>query len=458
MIHEAQLTQTNAVAGTPQYMSPEQARGKPVDHRSDLFSLGCVMYAMCVGRSPFRSETPTGAIHRVCEDAPRPIREVNPEIPEWLVAIIDRLLEKKPEDRFQTADEVAAVLGQYLAHVQQPSRVSLPEPSLRATSVASGGRRLRPMTRNALLGGVACLILLVVGSVWIADSISSNSPSGATKHPPNPPSAANGEFISNAGKQFLLVNLQDVANYGLDQATDSPGNDLSELKPGIEFLNGTPVQFGAKYLRLRGMNLQECPDRIRDVFVGAEVDRLHFVHGAQYAGEEGTQICQYEIQYEDKSTDIVPVLTGGDVWDWWRDPKHAERGEIAWLGTNSRSIEKNKLLLLFRSTWINPRPDVKIIKIGMSKTPPAKASPFCVAITAELPGRDSSPSEGARLHVNLDLECFELVPAWRSLSNDFRRREKMDGPPSRTRLVSSGACSEDGRGRHRYSRGNDQSR
>ncbi len=123
VIHEAQLTQTNVAAGTPQYMSPEQARGTPVDHRSDLFSLGCVLYAMCVGRSPFRAETPSGAIHRVCEDTQRPIREVNPEIPDWLVAIIDRLLEKKPEDRFQTAGEVAEVLGEYLAHVQQPSRV-----------------------------------------------------------------------------------------------------------------------------------------------------------------------------------------------------------------------------------------------------------------------------------------------------------------------------------------------
>jgi serine/threonine-protein kinase len=107
VIHEAQSTQSNVVAGTPQYMSPEQARGETVDHRSDLFSLGCVLYAMCVGRSPFRAETPTGAIHRVCEDTPRPIREINPDIPDWLVAVIDRLLEKKREDRFQSATEVA---------------------------------------------------------------------------------------------------------------------------------------------------------------------------------------------------------------------------------------------------------------------------------------------------------------------------------------------------------------
>ena len=130
VIHEAQRTESDAVSGTPQYMSPEQARGEPLDHRSDLFSLGCVMYAMCVGRSPFRAETPIGVIRRVCEDTPRPIREVNPEIPEWLVTIIDRLLAKKPEDRFPTAGEVAELLEQYLLHVQEPSRGRLPSIAL----------------------------------------------------------------------------------------------------------------------------------------------------------------------------------------------------------------------------------------------------------------------------------------------------------------------------------------
>ncbi len=119
-VDDVEITRTGEVAGTPQYMSPEQAQGLPVDARSDLFSLGCVLYAMCTGRSPFRAESLVAAIRRVCDDTPRPIREVNPDVPEWLVEIIDRLLAKRPEDRYQTAREVAELLGQHLAGVQQP--------------------------------------------------------------------------------------------------------------------------------------------------------------------------------------------------------------------------------------------------------------------------------------------------------------------------------------------------
>jgi eukaryotic-like serine/threonine-protein kinase len=140
VIHEAQLTNSGAVAGTPEYMSPEQACGEPVDHRSDLFSLGCVMYAMSVGRSPFRADTAQGAMHRVREHSPRPIQETNPDTPDWLAAIINRLLEKKPEDRYQSAEELAEVLEGYLAHVQQPSRVALPRFRNRTVMTWNGGR------------------------------------------------------------------------------------------------------------------------------------------------------------------------------------------------------------------------------------------------------------------------------------------------------------------------------
>src|SRR6202453_894958 len=90
-VDDASVTQSGTVAGTPQYMSPEQAEGLAVDHRSDLFSLGTVLYAMCTGRPPFRANGTLAVLKRVIEAAPRPIREINSEVPEWLCSIIAKL-------------------------------------------------------------------------------------------------------------------------------------------------------------------------------------------------------------------------------------------------------------------------------------------------------------------------------------------------------------------------------
>lgn len=124
---DASMTQTGLIAGTPQYMSPEQARGETVDHRSDLFSLGSVLYTACTGRPPFRSEAAYGILRRITDTDPRPVREINSDIPEWMCVIIDRLLAKHPADRFESAEEVAELLDGCLAHLQQPLQVDLPQ-------------------------------------------------------------------------------------------------------------------------------------------------------------------------------------------------------------------------------------------------------------------------------------------------------------------------------------------
>jgi serine/threonine-protein kinase len=128
-LDDASLTQSGVVAGTPQYMSPEQADGLAVDHRTDLFSLGSVLYALCTGRPPFRASTLMGVLKRVSEDEPRPVREINPDIPDWLEGIIERLHAKNPADRFQLATEVAELLEQHLAYLQRPG--SVPRPRIR---------------------------------------------------------------------------------------------------------------------------------------------------------------------------------------------------------------------------------------------------------------------------------------------------------------------------------------
>lgn len=160
-VDDVTMTRPGEVAGTPQYMSPEQAQGQLVDARSDLFSLGSVLYAMCTGRPPFRAETTIDAIRRVCDDTPRPIREVNADVPDWLTNIIDRLLAKRPEDRFQTAHEVAQLLGQHLAHVQDPA--STPFPAV--TRVHEPGSFWKPrLSRRWIVAATAlCAVLAGVG-------------------------------------------------------------------------------------------------------------------------------------------------------------------------------------------------------------------------------------------------------------------------------------------------------
>lgn len=125
-VDDASVTQSGTVAGTPMYMSPEQAEGIAIDHRSDLFSLGTVMYTMCTGHSPFRASGTHAVLKRVIEASARPIREINDEIPEWLCDIIKKLHAKKPADRFQSAKDLAELLQQHLAHLQQPHVAPLP--------------------------------------------------------------------------------------------------------------------------------------------------------------------------------------------------------------------------------------------------------------------------------------------------------------------------------------------
>ncbi len=125
---DASLTQSGFVAGSPLYMAPEQARGEALDHRADLFSLGSVLYTMCTGRPPFRAANTLAVLRRVSEDTPRPIREINPEIPDWLADIVAKLMAKEPAERFHSAAEVEEVLGRHLAQLQHAAWTPPPRP------------------------------------------------------------------------------------------------------------------------------------------------------------------------------------------------------------------------------------------------------------------------------------------------------------------------------------------
>ena len=148
-VGDAQITQSGQITGTPEFMSPEQARGQELDQRSDLFSLGCVLYAMYSGLSPFRSKTPWDSIARVCNEQPRPLREVNPQTPDWFSEIVARLLAKNPDDRFHSAADVAELLDRHLAEQRDA-----PAPGAESPSPAARRWKSRTIAAVALLTAV----------------------------------------------------------------------------------------------------------------------------------------------------------------------------------------------------------------------------------------------------------------------------------------------------------------
>jgi len=162
-LDDARLTRTGWLAGTPEYMSPEQSRGKAMDARSDLFSLGSVLYAACTGRVPFQAETSYGTLRLVSDEEPLPIRRFNSDVPEWLSTLIGKLMAKDPDDRFGSAAEVAGLLEACLAHVQQPDTARLPQAlvamKMRSRFVGAQGGRV-------LAGIVVGLLGFFLG--WIA--------------------------------------------------------------------------------------------------------------------------------------------------------------------------------------------------------------------------------------------------------------------------------------------------
>ncbi|MEU6840989.1 protein kinase [Streptomyces sp. NPDC046716] len=111
-LHGAQstMTQTGMVMGTPQYLSPEQALGKAVDHRSDLYATGCLLYELLALRPPFTGETPLSVVYQHVQDSPVPPSEVSDAVPPELDGLVMRSLAKDPDDRFQTAEEMRGLV------------------------------------------------------------------------------------------------------------------------------------------------------------------------------------------------------------------------------------------------------------------------------------------------------------------------------------------------------------
>ncbi|MGI8676759.1 MAG: Stk1 family PASTA domain-containing Ser/Thr kinase [Nocardioidaceae bacterium] len=186
------MTQTAAVVGTAQYLSPEQARGEQVDARSDLYSTGCLLYELLTFRPPFVGDSPVSvAYQHVREEAERP-SHYNPEIPELLDAIVAKALAKRTDDRYQSAAEMRADIERFLAGqpIAAPAVAAAPTAVAAAAALLDEGSQTSflPLTDTAdeepsrrargfwILLVVLLVALIVAGAVAATQLLSNDEP------------------------------------------------------------------------------------------------------------------------------------------------------------------------------------------------------------------------------------------------------------------------------------------
>lgn len=238
-VDDASLTRSGLIAGTPHFMSPEQARGDSLDARSDLFSLGSVLYAMITGRPPFRAETTYGILRRVTDDQPRPIHELTPTVAPWFEALIGKLLAKDPADRFRSADEVAHLLEECLTHHLHPGQHALPE--------AVQDLLPKPFvnaTRLLTFVVVTTLCIVVATMFWKRDPINtgaSDAKAGQSVNPSDDPAMSNdstkGESASALEPTQQIKSSEDIAlasDDDLESQLQSLADEIDKLSTEIE--------------------------------------------------------------------------------------------------------------------------------------------------------------------------------------------------------------------------------
>jgi len=161
-----QLTRTGLFLGTPELASPEQAHGGTLDARSDIYSLGAVLYRMLSGRPPFTGDSPIAVVVKVATEPVTPIGEVNPSVPEPIRKLIEKMIAKDLQERFQTPGELLEAIGRCQNSLQAGASPLTGEVSALATKSAVLHKR---RTSVAVLAGIVGVALAVFLVVWIVE-------------------------------------------------------------------------------------------------------------------------------------------------------------------------------------------------------------------------------------------------------------------------------------------------
>jgi eukaryotic-like serine/threonine-protein kinase len=232
------MTQTAAVVGTAQYLSPEQARGEKVDSRSDVYSAGCLLYELLTGRPPFVGDSPVSVAYQHVREHADPPSDHDMSLPPELDAIVMKALEKRVEDRYQSAAEMRNDIERYLAghQIQAPLLTPAPAVDLQPTTITrqtaalpheqepeDASRRWRWWA-----AGIAALIVVIAGGAWALNAMFPDEPTKIEV-----PDVV-GEKFKDA-KEILTEEGFEVTEIPVESADAEPNEVVSQDPEGGSF-------------------------------------------------------------------------------------------------------------------------------------------------------------------------------------------------------------------------------
>jgi eukaryotic-like serine/threonine-protein kinase len=223
-LHETTVTMSGSIAGTPQYMSPEQASGMSVDHRSDIYSLGAVLYAMLTGHPPHEAQIPLALVKKIAEDKPKPITYFEPSVPKPLVLFVEWMMEIDIRRRIESAKEVAVCAMELHAHVLNPTKHELPSMLRRLLS------RNRWMSTKKTLMALSIIVLFCAVVCVLIQSLITKDRMGLE---PDAGSVAN----KSDGKPNNSPTLVDVEDE-LSQLSEAMNRMEAEALQDLKSLSG----------------------------------------------------------------------------------------------------------------------------------------------------------------------------------------------------------------------------
>jgi serine/threonine protein kinase len=222
-------TREGAVLGTVAYMSPEQVQGKVVDHRSDIFSFGCILYEAATRRRAFDADSDIDVMHKIVHDKPAPIDEINPNVPAELRRMIRRCLAKEPDKRYQSIKDIAIELNDIVEEFDALSASA----SSRSISVSSPS--IPPLRRRITTWIASAAIALVIAAFAIVEWKRSRASSPGPRQSMRLQKVTNSGNVNNAAispdGRYLAHTVRDDNGFWLVVRQIATGSDIKLVGP-----------------------------------------------------------------------------------------------------------------------------------------------------------------------------------------------------------------------------------